>query len=239
MLKTLRNSLEKMKVIFVGKEGSGKTLLLGREADRIVKKNVKLYKKTGVMRPIITNIAHSDSFYEFARANGVPIKGWQHIADLEHMTECDLFIDEVAAYFDSRTFADLPLSTRLWLAQAQKLGVHIYGGAQDWAQIDVSFRRLVTYLYEVKKVMGSRRPSKSIPGGRFRWAVGLQWRLNPLADADLGNRSMSLLPSLIVMTARDMNRFDTNARVLNSEPPPLRKIVRVCHEDGYKRTRYV
>lgn len=213
---------------------------MGRESDRLVYRNSYFYKKTGVMRPIVSNIAYSDSFKAFAASKGVPVRSWQHLAELETMSECDLFIDEVGAYFDSRTFADLPLSTRLWLAQAQKLGVYIYGGAQDWAQIDVSFRRLVNKLYHVTKVVGSRRPSKSLPGSRIPWAFGLVWRLDPQSDADSGKlKALSIIPSIAVMTSHDTSRFDTNARVLQSAPPPLRKIVRVCPEDGYTRTRYL
>jgi len=228
-----------MKTIYVGKEGSGKTLLMGRESERLVFRNSHLAKRTGEVRPIISNIKYSDTFLSFAKAKGVPIRSWQHISELEGMSECDLFIDEVGAYFDSRTFADLPLSTRLWLAQAQKLGVHIYGGAQDWAQIDVSFRRLVNKLYEVKKIIGSRRPSRTLPGSKTPWALGLVWQLSPVAESDTGKaKTLSFLPSLIFMSKKDAMRFDTNARVALSAPPPLRKIVRVCPEDGYTRTRY-
>jgi len=171
---------------------------------------------------------------------GVPNRKWRHISELERMTECDLFIDEVGAYFDSRTFEFLPLSTRLWLAQAQKLGVHIWGGAQDWGQIDVSFRRLVGKIYEVKKVFGTRRPSKTMPAGKYRFAVSVQWRLVPNSNSDLADtKPMSIIPVPILMLPRDMARFNTNSRVLETDPPPLRKIVQVCEEDGYRRTRYI
>lgn len=229
-----------MKTIWIGKEGSGKTLLMGRESERLVHRNASLAKKTGLVRPIVSNISYSEEFIDFAKSKGVPLKRWRHIEELDSMTECDLFIDEVGAYFDSRTYADLPLSTRLWLAQAQKLGVHIWGGAQDWAQIDISFRRLVNRLYEVKKVCGSRRPSRTLPGSKVPWAIGLVWRLNPQSDSDTGSaKTISIIPSLIIVTKKDTSRFDTNARVQQSDPPPLKKIVRVCPEDGYKRTRYV
>jgi len=228
-----------MKTVYIGKEGSGKTLLMGRESERLVYRNKHFAKKTGVVRPIVSNIAYSESFIAFAKSHGIPVLKWQHISELEHMTECDLFVDEIGAYFDSRTYADLPLSTRLWLAQAQKLGVHIYGGAQDWAQIDVSFRRLVSKLYEVKKVFGSRRPSRSLPGSKYPWALGLVWKLSPQSNSDSGEaRTLSIIPSLIVMSKRDADRFNTNARVLQSAPAPLRKLVRVCPEDGYTRVRY-
>jgi len=229
-----------MKTVFVGKEGSGKTLLMGRETERLIYRNVHFFKKTGVMRPIVSNIAYSAKLVDFARSKGVPMYSWQHIEELERMTECDLFIDEVGAYFDSRTFDSLPLSTRLWLAQAQKLGVHIFAGAQDWAQIDVSFRRLVNQLFAVDKIIGSRRPSKSLPGSKHPWAIAVMWQLEPASDSDsTESKSMQMFPTPLFFSRKDAERFDTNARVRESAPPPLKKIVRVCAEDGYKRVRYV
>jgi len=229
-----------MKTMIIGKEGSGKTLIMGRLTEDIIYRNARLAKKTGLIRPIVSNINYSDQFRSFAVDMGVPIRKWQHIAELEKLTECDLFIDEVGAYFDSRTFEYLPLSTRLWLAQAQKLGVHIVGGAQDWGQIDVSFRRLVNRIYEVKKLFGTRRPSKTLPAGKIRFAVSLRWRLSPNANSDLADvKPVGLLPVPILMLPRDMERFDTNSRVLETDPPPLKKIVQVCPEDGYRRTRYI
>jgi hypothetical protein len=232
-----------MKTVYIGKEGSGKTLLMGADTNWIVKRNSKLFDKTGIVRPIRSNIAYSVEFEEYARSKNVDIFYWKNIEELETFSECDLFIDEVGAYFDSRTFADLPLSTRLWLAQAQKLGVHIYAGAQDWGQIDVSFRRLVGKLYELKKVIGSRRPSKTMPSGKLPWAVILSYKVAPAASSDSAElKTLSILPGLFFAGRKQFDRFDTNARITTSEYAPLQKIVRHWYDAdgkiGYTRTVY-
>lgn len=215
-----------MKKVYVGKEGSGKTLFLGREAERLIYRNEYLGKKMGITRPLVTNFNFSIDFIKFASEHGVEIRKWQHVSELESFSECDLFIDELGTYFDSRTFENLSLDTRLWLAQAQKLGVHIYGSAQDWGQIDITFRRLTNELYEVKKLFGSRRPSKTLPSSKLPFAVGLRWRLNPVSSGEEGLKSMWMFPSLFVVTRKDTNRFNTNDRVKMSDPPPLRKVSR-------------
>jgi len=216
-----------MKIIYVGKEGSGKTLLLGRETERLIYRNKRLGQRTGKVRPIISNIEYSDRLIDLAKTHGVPIKKWSNVSELETFEECDLFIDEVGTYFDSRTYADLPLSTRLWLAQGQKRGVHIYGASQDWMQIDVSFRRLVSSLYEVKRLFGSRRPSKTLPGSKNPFAIGLKWKMNTEVDGE-NLRAIGLFPSLVLMTRKDTDRFDTNARVPMSSPPYLVHLERKC-----------
>jgi len=232
-----------MKTVYIGKEGSGKTLMMGADAKWIVDRNSRLFEKTGLIRPIRSNIAFSESFIRYAKEKNVDILSWRNIEELETFAECDLFIDEVGAYFDSRTFDLLPLSTRLWLAQAQKLGVDIWGGAQDWGQIDVSFRRLVKRLYELKKVAGTRRPSKTFPAGKHPWALIFAWRVAPLASSDSADlRTLSLLPEFHFAGRRSFARFDTNARVPDTAPPPLKKVVRHWYDEegkiGYTRTVY-
>lgn len=228
-----------MKTVYIGLEGSGKTFLMGRDTEICIDRNAKLLKKTGLVRPIVSNITYSKSMETYAESKGVPIRYWKDIEELETFQECDLFIDEIGAYFDSRTYSDLPLSTRLWLAQAQKLGVDIYGGAQDWGQIDVSFRRLVKRLYELKKVMGTRRPSRTRPAGKRPWAILLAWKVAPASTSDSTElRTLSIIPEIHFAGRRSFARFDTNARVADTAPPPLRKVVRVCPEDGYTQVRY-
>lgn len=233
------------KTVYLGLEGSGKSTLMACDAIENVHRNVSWYKKTGVMRPLVSNLQFSPSFEAFARDSGVPIRYWSDVDELPYLTECDLYIDEVGAVFDSRSYAALPLNVRLWLAQADKLGVHIYAGAQDWAQIDVSFRRLVKRLFEVKKVFGTRRPSASRPGSKRPWAFMLLYRLSPVADSDSAElRPIGIFPALYFFGSKAFKRFDTNARIKDSAPPPLKRIQRTWTnpETGrveYVQTRYV
>jgi len=203
----------------------------------------ELEEDVPIPRKIVSNIRYSKSLEEYAKGKGIEIRYWKDIEELEKLTECDLFIDEIGAYFDSRTFDLLPLSTRLWLAQAQKLGVDIWGGAQDWGQIDVSFRRLVKRLYELKKVLGTRRPSKTFPAGKRPWALIMAWKVAPAASNDSTElRTLSIIPELHFAGKRSFSRFDTNARVPDTAPPPLKKIVRHWFDEkgqiGYTRTQY-
>lgn len=191
------------------------------------------------IRPIVSNITYSPSFHKKAIEFGVPIRYWKDIEELETLSECDLFIDEIGAYFDSRTYSDLPITTRLWLAQAQKLGVDIYGGAQDWGQIDVSYRRLVKYLLELKKFVGTRRPSRTRPAGKHPWAVILEWRVAPLASSDSADlRTLSIIPQIYFAGKKSFGLFDTNARVATSQLPPLKHRERTCLDCGHLRIEH-
>jgi len=228
------------KRIYVGLEGSGKSLMMARESVDNVYRNARWQRITGIPRPIIGNLAWSQWFIDFANSKGVEVKKWQHISDLPTLTECDLYIDELGTYFDSRSFADLPLNVRLWLAQAEKMGVYIIGGAQDFGQVDLSFRRLCKEVFEIKKVIGSRRPMKTAPPVKFPFGVCFKWRLDPRSfDGDQAEmKHIGLLPIPFLIRKKDLRVFDTSARVNLSEAPPLQKTVRVCLEDGFTRTTY-
>lgn len=233
------------KKVYVGLESSGKSLLMSREFEENLYRNYRWLQITGIPRPIYYNISISQSMIDLAAELGIPIHKWTNIWDLVSMSECDLYIDELATYFDSRFYQDLPLDVRLWLSQAEKMGVQIVGATQDYFMIDISFRRLVKQLHEVHKVVGSRRPMKTAPPVNIVWGIMFVWNLDPRSAAKAGNQEemktsgIFNIPKVTWLKKKDTKRFNTQTRVALSEPPPLKKYVRVCPEDGFRRVKYV
>lgn len=228
-----------MKVVYSGLEDSGKSLKLARVASDVLYRNAAWQRLTGVPRPIISNIAFSQSFLDVAKEEGVEVRYWKDLSELVVLTDADVFIDEVGTYFDSRMWESLSLDIRRWLAQSSKMGVDIYGTAQDFAQVDKSFRRLCNSLFLIRKVMGSNRPSKSKPPVKRVWGLCSVTELDPESYEEDDKRAMWSIPSFFVISKRYTSIFDTQQRIAESAPPPLKKIVRVCPEDGYKKIRYV
>jgi len=228
------------KKIFVGLESCGKSLLTTKESVENLYRNARWQKKYKTRRPIYGNIAWSKTFMDLAKKLDVDVHQWNHIAELPKMQECDLYIDELQTYFDSRTFADLPLDVRLWLSQSTKMGVQIVGATQDFGMIDKSFRRLCNRVYYVQKFIGSRRPMKTGPPVKFVWGWFFRWELDPRSfDGDQYDmKTTSWFPSMFRLKRSDVRMFNTQERVKMSDPPPLMKQTRVCLEDGYTRTRY-
>lgn len=216
-----------------------------RELKKNIDRNILWEQITGLKRPIYYNLALNDSILTYAQERGIQMIFWSNIWDLVSMTECDLYIDELATYFDSRTYSDLPLDVRLWLAQAEKLGVQIVGATQDYFMIDLSFRRLVKEVYEVRKFIGNRRPMKTAPPIKRIFGIFFIWQIDPRSASKATNqeemKTMSFLglPRVQFYGKKIVNYFDTNQRVALSEPPPLRKIVRTCPEDGKQIIKYV
>lgn len=230
------------KKIFVGLESSGKSLLMAKEIVWNINRNAYWAKKTAKYnqekRPIITNLPLSQKLLDYAESKGVEIYKWTDISEFPKLTECDLYIDEIGTYFDSRQYADLPLSIRKWLPQAEKVGVQIIGTTQDFGQVDKSFRRLCKEVFEIKKIIGSERPMATAPRVRFIWGYLGAWKLDPASfdGEQVEMKSISMFPNFIRIRKKDTLWYDTSARVLDTPPPPLQHITRTCPDCDFIKT---
>lgn len=219
-----------MKVIFSGLEGSGKSLYLAMTMEAVARRNAKWFVKTGITRPIISNLKFSDEFTQDCVSHGVPIILWADIEELIKYHDCDVVIDEVGNYFDSRLWADLSIDVRRWLAQADKVGVEIYGTAQDFAQVDKSFRRLTSDLLYLVKVLGSRRPSPTRPPVAIVWGLVAKFRIDPLGYIEDKKKYLSHIPSFFFIRKEYTDLFDTRQEIKGGNYTPLRHIERVCND---------
>lgn len=220
------------KTVFSGLESSGKSYRLALTAVWLVNRNSRWLRKSGKIRPIASNLKFSPSFEAWAKSLGVPIVYWRSVDDLVKFENCDVIIDEIGNYFDSRLWAELSLDTRVWLSQSAKVGVEIYASAQDFEQIDKAFRRLVSELYYIRKVIGSPRPSATRPPVKRIWGVCLVRSLDPVAykSDDETLKTRSIIPSLMFLRKRYCDVFDTTQKIPRSAPAPYRHVVRACSE---------
>jgi len=219
-----------MKIIFSGLESSGKSLRLAMMAKKIVIRNSKWFKKSGIKRSIASNLQFSVDFTEWAEKMGVTITYWQNLEQLILLENCDVFMDEIGNYFDARGWTELPLDVRRWLTQGAKCGVEIYGTAQDFAQVDKSFRRLVNQLFHIRKIIGSPRPSSTRPPVKKVWGLCMMRELDPHGYDEEKFQSMDIIPSLFFIKKEYTSIFDTNQKIVRSAPAPYRHVERGCED---------
>jgi len=233
------------KTVWIGFESSGKSLMMQRKMIEIIDRNSRYQIKYNTKpRIVATNAPITKPLQEYADKKGVQISYIHDMDDMVKLRGADIFIDELSIYFDARKFAELPLYVRRWSSQASKLGVHIYGTTQNWQQVDISFRRLTDRVIWCSKVMGSKRPHPTFPSSKRAWAVFCITAYTNMLDKSTGETILK--PDGIIMRysftrlrKSDKVFFDTSAEIEEGSPPPLRKIVRVCPEDGHKITKYI
>jgi len=243
--------------IYTGLPGSGKSTLLARTALRILRRNEKWYKNqvknwqsmkvpsAGLELPkparrvLYTNLKLSDRIMD-RYAEG--IGSWVDLRELLPLRDVDVLIDEVATYFDSRQFQTLSTEMRRWLQQHRKFGIEIFGTAQDFAQVDIAFRRLTSRLLYIRKLIGTRDISPTRPAPRFVFVLSMTYDLDPtIYDEQKSKFAIkSALPVPMLITKDDVTVFDTRAEVLASKPIPLKHIMRVCelNECPYKSVQH-
>jgi len=204
-------------------------------AERILRRNSQWFYKSGIARPIYSNLFFSKSFEERAIGLGVPIYYWKDLDELIEIQNADVLMDEVGNYFDSRGWSELSLDVRRWLTQAAKSGVEIYGTAQDFAQIDKAFRRLVNELIHIRKVLGSPRPSATRPAVTRVWGLCLERELDPVGYDEDSFKTRGIFPWPFLIRRKYCDIFDTTQKILKSKPAPLRHVARVCPDCGISK----
>lgn len=223
------------KAIFSGLEGSGKSLKLAMVASEIAFRNGKWKKKSGITRPIYSNLKFSDEFKNYVETElKIPIYYWNDLNELIKIENADVFIDEVGNYFDSRMWSDLSLDVRRWLTQGSKMGIELYGTAQDFAQVDKAFRRLCNDLIHITKVIGSARPSPTKPPIRRIWGLCFTRALDPQGyDEDKKKFAGSFsMPGFFFIEREACEIFDTSQKILRSKPAPYKHVERECEIPG-------
>lgn len=222
-----------MKTVYTGIESSGKSLALAADLEMVLKRNMKWKKKTGMPRPIVCNMPLSSAFAERAARAGIPLRFWKNLDEIIYLSECDVFIDEILKYFDARLWASLSLDAKHWLTQGAKTGIHVYGSAQDFSQVDKSFRLLVNKCVHVTKLIGSRRPMKTAPPVKHIWGICVLRQVDPATfKGDSVSMETSGIPSVMFIQERYTSIFDTNAKIVPSESPRLKHEIRYCEHYG-------
>jgi len=220
-----------MKIVYAGIESSGKSLKLAMTVVDLVFRNSEWRKKSGKIRPIRSNLRFSEKFFDWAtKEMEVPIEYWDRLDDLTKFDQCDVVIDEIGNYFDSRLWQDLSLDTRVWITQGAKSGIEIYASAQDFAQVDKAFRRLTNHLYEIKKYIGSPRPAATKPPVQKIWGVCLARELDPRSYNEDKKKFASnfSLPTFFTIQKKYCDIFDTTQKIKRSKLPALKHETRTC-----------
>jgi len=229
-----------MIIIFSGLPGSGKSAKLARTVVDILYRNKRWFDKTGVLRPVWTNLKLSkevnEQFSEY-------IHYWSDLRELTSLRDADVIIDEIATYFDARLWETLSLQMRRWLNQHRKFGIEIYGTTQDFAQVDKSFRRLCSNLLYLTKLVGTRDVSPTRPVPKFVFVISLVRELDPTVyDEKISKfQPAGMFPKFLIITRKDVEIFDTRAEVALSNALPLKHIDRVCELNScsFHKTQHV
>jgi hypothetical protein len=210
------------KFVWTGLESSGKSLQLSIQAERVLKRNIRWYKITGIPRTMAFDTPMSPSFIKEIEEAGLTYLKFSNLKDILYLEECDIFINEIIKYFPASGSNSLTQEQLDFITQGAKSGVYLFMASQDFSQCHIQLRRLVNKVFIVQKLIGSRRPMKSAPPVKRIWGICMEREVRPQSfkgeTADM--ESVDLLPSLFFIMRDDCERFDTSYKVPLTELPP-------------------
>lgn len=226
---------------YSGMPGSGKTTRLARTARKCLVEARRDFNKHGVARKIYLNIRLSPLIEEeFAGY-------YQYFDDLDsihQLRDAYLLIDEASIYFNSREWELIPMSTRRFLVMHRHCNVDIWFTTQDFLTVDNSFRRLTDTLYYFSKIISSREPSKLRPIVKRAYSF-VHCKIVPKEHYDIEKTNYgSNGHEWYFFKNKDFKLFDTHQDFSTVEQSTegykdLKRIIRVCKEDGKKQVKYI
>lgn len=225
----------------VGLPGHGKSLISAKKLRWILFRNWRWYKKTGKIRKIYSNLKLSPVWEK--RYPGFLEYYWDPI-QLVHLEDVDIFIDEVARYFDARDWEKLLPEVKTFLQEHDKVGINIYANTQVPLSVDVAFRRLCENIFCVTKIVGSRRPSPTRLPVKIIW--GFVWirRIKrasfhkEIQDAQFETELFSI-PRIAWIGRSACALYDTRQKIRPGAIQPWKHIEKPCEKPGCTTHKHV
>jgi len=218
-----------MKQVYTGLESSGKSLMLSRTAEKVFARNkrwLKIRRKLKlqeVPRTMAFNQPMSDFFVKKITDAGLKYVEFRDFNDMEYLTECDFFIDELLKIFPSKGSDPLSAPQMDFLTQGAKSGNHIYAASQDFSQVHKQFRLLTNKVYIVKKLVGSPRPMQSAPPVNYIWGLCIKNSVKPTSfKGDTATMEPNFMPVPFLITKKDAMRYNTLYKIPRATLPDLK-----------------
>jgi len=212
-----------------GAPGMGKSLFTAQEVLRLLERNVKWFKKTGIIRPIYSNLKFSkeleEKFSEY-------IYYWSDTNELCKLRDVDIIWDEIATELDARNFANLSTELKRFLSQYRKRGIDIYGNTQDFSMIDARARLMINSVLTLTKIMGSQDISTTKPKPKHIWGIVVIRKVQNYREVDPEKKKYEFYFSLLFITKKLVSIYDTTQDIELGKPPPLKHEERICGECG-------
>jgi len=221
----------------VGLPGAGKSILFADYILQTLRRNEKFFQKSGITRLVYTNIALSD--HVTAKYNHF-IRYWTDRNSLFLLRDCDVFIDEIAGYFNSRDWENLSEETRTWLMMHEHYGIELFCNTQNWKSIEVMFRRLTTELIHINKLCGNRRPSPTRPPIKFVWGIINSKHVDPKCfDEEEWNFKYSdMIGSFHLITRDKIALYNTRQDLIFKSKFFAKHIQKECAQCSWKGELY-
>jgi len=215
--------------IVEGPPGQGKSLYTARLTQRLAKRNAKWRKKGFPLREIWSNLKFSDAF---EAENADIIRYWSDPSVLVKLRNVDIVWDEIATELDSRNWPNLSQEMKRFLSQYRKRGVDIYANTQDFSMIDARARLMISAVFTLTKIIGSRDISTTKPPPRVIWGLVMIRQVENYRETNPDKKKFAVFPSFMLIERSLVDIYDTTQDIPIGEAPRLKHEIRYCEHYG-------
>jgi len=212
-------------VVITGRAGAGKTAMLCDELLKILNRNVSFFNKTGKLRKVWLNFPINPQIAERYKDF---LEYWHEVDQLVKLEDCDVFIDELLYYFDAQLWKETTRKVKKFIAIHRHLGIEIYATSQDFAQVDISFRRLTDTLFYLVKLVSSRDPSATKPPVKFIWGISVIYTIPPTDYKEDQKENKTSFHWVFFLTRKKAEVYNTSQKYELTDFAPFEHIERKC-----------
>lgn len=160
---------------------------------------------------------------------------WAHPSQLYNLKNVDILWDEIGKDLPAGSFASTPKRLKQVFSHLRKRGNRLFANTQIYEDIDVSFRRQIDYAYEIKKVMGSKDVSATMPAPKFIWGVMRMRRFDPIflehqRDPEKRDMMYDGIGRLYFIRRRYVKIYDTHHEIPPYNPDKFFETTITCIE---------
>lgn len=218
-----------------GRPGEGKSLDTAKTALELFKDYEKIEKKYPNLpkRSLWSNIKFSEKIEK--KYLEKKLFYWESPQQLYKLRDVDIIWDEIARHLPADKWGDTPDDMRALFAQHRKRGIRIYANTQDYKAVDINFRRMVGEAYKLKKIIGSRDISVTLPPVKRIWGLIFKRKFNPEqieVEKDIEKLETQGIPKIIFIRKKYINAYNTAQEIPKYEIKELEHIERICDECG-------
>jgi len=200
-----------MKKVYTGIESSGKNLQLSINAKRVLDRNIKWLKITGIPRTMAFSEPMSPEFVKEIKNAGIKYMQFKNLIEILYLDNVDIFIGELIKFFPASGSNSLSTEQLDFITQGAKTGVHMFCATQDFSQVHKQFRLLVNEVYVISKIIGSARPMPTAPPVGFIWGICIKRAVSPTSfKGDNATMESKGWPVPFFIYKEDCDRFDTS-----------------------------
>lgn len=220
----------------IGRPGMGKSMYTAKMTLWALGRARYIKKKLGKTRVVAINYHLNKKLMEEFKEH---IFYWTDPMQLTSLKDFDLFIDEIATYFPSDKWKDTHYEVRRMFSQHRKRGMEIFANTQDYRMVDINARRMLSRVFQLYKVIGSRSPSATLPQVKHIWGLICQYELDAESLEDDKEKERVGLPSFFFITRRLASLYDTAEDIKPAPSPNFAHYERYCATCNFTKAIHV